>query len=236
MDIKSMHYEFKLKLDRIDTLSNPDFNVAEIDWLLNEAQLLFVKQRFTQNNNQRSGFETTQKRIDDLSTLVVKYPEQSGITPLNNSIDLSTLKFPYLFLLRGEVDVQLNPNCIKRVPLKYIQHDDLTEALKDPFTKSSLDYIIYTVGKTNNSNSSSIYLYSGDYTVTAVYPEYIKYPNRMSLGGYKFIDGVVTTTSNCELPEQVHSEIIDLAVQLASLNIQNPEYIQLKNAKIQIND
>ena len=48
MDVKSMHYDFKLKMDRVDTLSNPDFNIAEIDWLLNEAQLVFVKNRFQQ--------------------------------------------------------------------------------------------------------------------------------------------------------------------------------------------
>lgn len=236
MDVKSMHFEFKLKLDRIDTLSNPDFNVAEIDWLLNEAQLLIVKQRFTQNNNQQSGFETNTKRIGDLSTLVVKQPEQDGIIPIDNSIDLSTLKFPFLYLLRADADVQLNPNCIKRVTLKYVQHDDLSEALKDPFNKSSLDSIVYTIGKTNASNSPSIYIYPENFNVIKIFPEYLKLPNRISFGGYKFIDGTISTTSNCELPEQIHSEIIDLAVQLASFNIENPEYIQLKNAKIQIND
>lgn len=46
MDVRSLHYQFKLNKDRIDTLVNQDFNVAEIDWLLNEAQLIFVKQRF----------------------------------------------------------------------------------------------------------------------------------------------------------------------------------------------
>lgn len=236
MDVKSMHYEFKLKLDRIDTLSNPDFNAAEIDWLLNEAQLLLVKQRFTQNNNQRSGFETSQKRIDDLSTLVVKYPEQDGVTPTNNSVDLSLLKFPYLFLIRGDVDIILNDNCIKRVSLKYVQHDDLSEALRDPFHKSSLDYILYTIGKTKDTNSSSVYIYPDKYVLSKVYLEYLKYPRRISLGGYKFIDGSITTNVDCELPEQIHSEIIDLAVTLASMNIENPEYIQLKNSKIQIND
>lgn len=31
MDISSLHYDFKIKMDRVDTLSNQDFNAAEID-------------------------------------------------------------------------------------------------------------------------------------------------------------------------------------------------------------
>lgn len=31
MNIQSFHYEFKLKMDRVDTMSSTDFNAAEID-------------------------------------------------------------------------------------------------------------------------------------------------------------------------------------------------------------
>jgi hypothetical protein len=234
-----MHYDFRLKMDRVDTLTNPDFNIAEIDWLLNEAQLVFVKNRFGTNNTKHQGFEVTQKRIDDLSTLHVKFPEQTALTlTLDEGIyeaTLSSLKYNMLFFLRANVDVILT-GCTKKVPLKFVQSDDLSECLKDPFNASSLDYIVYNVGRSSTSTGTSIYLYPGGYTLGGFYPEYIKYPTRISYGGYTYIDGTLLTSANCELPEQTHSEIVDLAVLLAAVNVENPEYVSLKNLKIGIQE
>lgn len=240
MDVRAMHFDFKVKMDRVDTLTNPDFNIAEIDWLLNEAQLIFIKQRYGVNNIKRQGFEATQKRTDDLSTLHIKYPEQLGITPTLVSgvyeIDLNNLKYKYLFFLRGEVDIKLNDACTKTVPLKFVQSDDLSEALKDPFNKPSLDYIIYNIGRNSTGDNAALYIYPGNFEIVSVYPEYIKYPQRINYGNYTYIDGSVIGPSNCELPEQTHSEIVDIATQLASLSVQSPEYIALRNQKITIQE
>ena len=82
MTIQESHYQFKLNMDRIDTFSSADFTKSEIDWLLNEASLIFVKRRFSADHNtKRKGFENSQIRIDDLSTLVIKYPLQPALTP-----------------------------------------------------------------------------------------------------------------------------------------------------------
>jgi len=40
-----MHYQFKVSMDRVDSASNSDFLPGEIDWLLNEAQDIFIEQR-----------------------------------------------------------------------------------------------------------------------------------------------------------------------------------------------
>ena len=234
-----MHYDFKLKMDRVDTLTNPDFNVAEIDWLLNEAQNIFVKDRFGPNNTKHQGFEVTQKRIDDLSTLSVKFPEQGPIPlVLEEGVyeaALTALKYDMMFFLRATVEVIL-PGCTKKVPLKFVQSDDLSECLKDPFNSSSLDYIVYNVGRNSTSATPSIYLYPGGYTLGNLYPEYIKTPSRISYGGYTYIDGTQLVQANCELPEQTHSEIVDLAVLLAAINVENPEYLSLKNMKMSIQE
>lgn len=65
---------------------------------------MLIKQRFSHlSNAKRVGFENTQKRVDDLATLVVKYPTQSAITPTIvdgvGEVDLSLLAYPYLFLV-----------------------------------------------------------------------------------------------------------------------------------------
>ena len=72
MTIQDMHWDFKLKLNKIDSSDFTNLQIPEIDWLLNEAQILFLKQRYGISNQKRMGFEISQKRIDDLRNLVVK--------------------------------------------------------------------------------------------------------------------------------------------------------------------
>lgn len=240
--IRELHYQFKLNMDRVDTQSNPDFNVAEIDWLLNEAQMVFLKQRSSSKSNpKRTGFEASQKRIDDLSTLVIKYPLQPGITPALDAtsnvyeLSISSFSFPYFQLVSIYADVTVN-NCAKKIKMKFAQHDDYRVLLEDSFNKPSEEFILYNYGRSSLGSGSSIFIYPGTLSVTKVYPEYIKYPTRVSFGSYTYIDGVVYPEQTLEFPPHTHSEIVDIACQLASLNIENPEYIQLKNLKVNINE
>lgn len=71
MTVQDMHYEFKVKLNKIASGNYPNLLVPEIDWYLNEAQEIFIKQRYGVTNNKKGGFETSQKRIDDLRELVI---------------------------------------------------------------------------------------------------------------------------------------------------------------------
>lgn len=56
------------------------------------------------SNAKQKGFEQSQKRIDDLGSLVVKFPNQPGIVPTNPSVGvyelpLINLSFSYLYLV-----------------------------------------------------------------------------------------------------------------------------------------
>ncbi len=237
MTITEAHYDFKIKQNRIASLSNMDFNPAQIDWLLNEAQMMFIKQRFTVFNPHRMGFEASQKRIDDLSTLVVKYPTQQMLIPTEVSpgiyeLKTSFLTFKYLFFLGGYVDATVLDNCNKEIPLKFIQNDDYREALRDPFNSPSLEFIPYNFGISTTDNVPSLYIYSGSYTINSIKPEYIRYPNKVNLGTYVYIDGITYPPTEFSVPEQTHSEIVDIAVNLAALHTDNPELVQLRSQKI----
>lgn len=115
MTAQELRYDFKLKYDKVDSQTKQNFNPAEIDWILNWAQETLVKRRYGQNNILRTGFEGTQKRIDDLSTLVVKYPKQPEVflTNLGDGVyelPLNSLLHDYLFFIRGKVQVAY-PSC-----------------------------------------------------------------------------------------------------------------------------
>lgn len=236
MDVASLHYQFKLNKDRIDTLSNIDFRKSEIDWLLNEAQLIVVKTRFNGHNPKQVGFENTQKRVDDLAPLVIKYPLQPALVPTDSSgvyeVDLSSLAYTYLHYVSGYVDLVLAEDCTKQVNLKFIQHDDYRNAIRDPFNNASSEFVPFNFGRASSGTGTSIYIYPDDYSITNVYIEYLKYPSRISYGNYVFIDGNTYPAATSELPEHLHPEIVDVACQIAALNIESPEYVQLKSQKV----
>lgn len=239
--IRELHYQFKLNIDRVDSLSNPDFNVAEIDWLLNEAQLIFVKQRMNPNSNPKQrGFEQSQKRIDDLGALLIKYPLQDGITPQNPSdgvyeLPLQNLSHPYLYLVSAWVEAEPIPGCPKKIPLKFTQHDDYRYALEDPFNSAGEEFIPYNMGRASSGNNEALYIYS-NFPITTVFIEYIKMPRKVSYGTYQYLDGVTYPEQTLETSPATHPEIVDIACNLAGLNTQNPEYIQLRQVKSLIHE
>ena len=237
MTSMEMNYDFKLKVDKIDSLSQADFNIAQVDWLLNEAQTLFVKQRYQLNNNYNSGFEATQKRIDDLSSLHIKFPLQPAV-PLSNvggiyELNLSQLAYKYMFLTRAYVEVMnVDNQCITTANVSLVQNDDLNEALKDPFNSPTFNEIPANYGRSSSGISSSIYLYPGDLLLGNAFVEYLKAPEKIYSGSYTYIDNTPVTPQDCELSEHTHSEIVDIAVELAASITQNPDFVSLKQLKL----
>lgn len=249
MTIEELHYDLKYKLDKIDSLDTDNLIPAEIDWIINEAITLFTKQRYDKNNFKKIGFEGNQKRIDDLKTLVIKSPtsQQPAVTVTPTGLNtfelkLSDLNYDYLFLVRITAKIS-KTNCgSKVVSLEQTEHDDLNYILhNDPFRKPSFEWqrvpIVFGRSDQTLDDKGSIYFYTdGTFTITEVYPEYLKVPNKVSFGGYTYLDGSIATKTECDLPEETHREIIDIAVNEISRIIDNPNFMQMKSQKLQINE
>jgi hypothetical protein len=230
MTAREAHYAFSLGMDRVASNTNPDFTDVEKDYFLNEGQNLFIEETYTTSNLRNQGFEQTQKRFDDLSTLVV---HNEALTPTVFSTDayevkLSQLTNTYRHFISGRATTSLN-GCLKTLNLKLVQHDDLYEALKNPFIYP--DYVLFTFSQDTTSSLPSIILYPQKGTLTSVLIDYIKTPNRFSLGTYPYIDGVTYPENTFEAPEYTHQRIVDRAVKIASIAIQSPEYIQPASLK-----
>ncbi len=229
MTVKELHYDFKLKTDKVDTLTKEDFNAAEVDWLLNEAQELLLRRRMGQNNAKVQGFEGIQKRIDDLKTLHVKFPVQIGLVPTLDQgvyeIDLTNLTHTYYFLTRGYADVK-DGVCTTTAEVKLTQNDDLSEVLKDPFNKPDDFNIPGNFGQASigANKEGSLYLYPGTNTVEKVYLEYIRKPRKISLGTYTYIDNTVLIPQTSELPEHIHPELVTQAVELVAIILNDPAH------------
>jgi hypothetical protein len=241
MDIREMHYDFDVKIDKVASSGKANFTRPEKDWLLNRATEMFLKQRYGLTNPHRTGFEGTQKRTDDLKSLVIKFPNQPGLaTTIHDGniheVALNQLAHPYWFLVRGTAEI-IFTDCVQKASLKFIQHDDLNYALMDPFNRSSREEILFNFGRSSiDPTIDSIYLYPGDIEIGKVFLEYIKQPAKLNFGGYVYIDGVTYPQQNSDLSEHTHSEIVDIAVQLAAGIIEDPNYTQLKTQQVFIHE
>ena len=142
MRIDQMHYNFELELDRVASNDRPDFMPWEIDEYLNKGIWKFVKTRYGLNDR-KFGFETNQKRIDELSSLHIKSPElQPAIVPiyLGNGrweVRLNSLGknidgqfFRYLFLTAAEVVIRKG-KCTKKIRHTQWQIDDRKSLLSE---------------------------------------------------------------------------------------------------------
>jgi hypothetical protein len=247
MTIDLWHFEFKLRHNNIDSQHKKDFNPAEIDSILNDAIQIWKEQHYSGSNHKQTAFEVTQQRIDDLSSLVIKYPDQPVLIPekLNNEVfevKLSNLKYDYDHLVRvsGIID-----GCTNKVNVKLVQHDDLNQYLEDPFKRPSIwpfPRLIGNFGKTKTDSATSVkdrsfYIYSnGTFDVKEIYFEYLKTPKQICLGGYKDQLGVDKTRVESDIPDKYHSQIIDIAVDEVRRILADVNRFQLSNQKQSINE
>lgn len=238
MTIIEQHFDFDVKLDKVSTEHKQSFTKAEKDWLLNEAQDVLLNQRYGMNNNHKRGFEANQKRTDDLHTLHIKYPIQPELTPIEHDagvweIPLSELEFTYLHYTRGTVEVTEEGCPTREATIVIIQNDDIVKALRDPFRGRGNSEILGNFGKSSQDDGPALFLYSpASLSLDNVKIEYIKRPKRVNMGGYRYIDGVIYPTQDCEFPDHVHSTIVDIAVDIAAGIIENNNYSQLTTKKL----
>jgi len=158
MTLDELHQIFKLELDKTSSLELTSFVVEEIDDWLNQAIRKFVKTRYSGFNPKQEGFEQTQKRIDDLRTLVVEEDltcTTGTIKPNSYIADLTDLSFTYWLTLGEEcligyqsitdsgesvITGSLTTGQIYKVITNTVTHDGTTYAIGDYFVAANANY------------------------------------------------------------------------------------------------
>lgn len=226
MTIQDMHYDFKKKIDKVDSQQNRNFLIPEIDWALNEALELFVKLVAFPRTKSAVGFEIGQRSIDDIRTLVS--PSQcSSVT--NNIVNLPT---DYWHYLKGEVKMTKG-SCQATGKFTPRQHDDDFES--SPFHNSSFEWREVNglfVGDTIQLFTDGTFDIT-DFCMSYIMEHpYMHYAAGFPGGQYDLPSGTILTgTQDCLLPFHTHREIVDIAVLIASGEIQASDY-QIKMQKI----
>lgn len=237
MTIEEMHYDFKKKLNKVDSQQYNNLLIPEIDWVLNEAQNVFIDIIAEPRIRTYLGFEKSQKNIDDIRTLVVNDQCSTSLSQTGDNF-YYTLPLNYRYYVNSKCYISKG-NCSHVKSKIFVrQHDDEFE--DSPFDKSSFEW------RTVNLlfvGTNEVKLHTdGTFVIDEFCLSYIKNPvyihnaaNFRTTGTYNLPSGTVLTgTQDCELPEHTHREIVDIAVMITTGEIESPAY-QLKLGKLGLN-
>lgn len=230
MTIQDMHYDFDKKLNKVNSNQFRGLTIPEIDWSLNEAQELFIKLVSNPKLRTNLGFETSQRTIDDIRTLVV---EDEIISVDSEGIAvLPTEYYQYVSsfckMKKGNCTANSRKTFIRR------HNDDFENSL---FDKSSFEW------RTVNAvfNNKGIKIFAEDFTVEEICityvnkPSYIHNAQDFRSGSYALPNGTILSgRQDCELPDSTHKEIVDIAVMLVAGELQLPDFMN-KHNKVTIN-
>jgi hypothetical protein len=223
MTAAEMHVAVKMGLDKSEALSLPAFQAEEIDFWLNNSVDRFIKTRYSGNNMFYTSFEQSQKRVDDLRTLIVEVRIVPAVAvnvyDKPNSYIVASASFPsnYMLFLNDEVTITfthsiLGTNTTVRTGVTECTSDSYFTKVSDPYGEHVLH--LDTARPLRMFSEKGVELITdGNYTVTYYYMRYIRKPAVILLGAV-----------NCDLPEHTHREIIEMTVNKLIENIESPRY------------
>lgn len=209
----------------------------EIEFWLNQGLEKFVKTRYSGVNFKRESFEQSEKRTDDLRTLVVtvKLYAEDNAFPDNDGTYYIELPENYMFLLGDKTG--LLPNSDEAYECwKTDSEGRYIELFTDPIqaTIDNIDFKLenslsdhrYRKGKAKPlrliEGDKIFYYTDNNYLVNSVIVKYLKFPQHLD----------IHTNPNeqyTDMPEHTHQEIVKLAVQAYLENKTNPRYQSFNN-------
>lgn len=223
MSPRNMQIEFERRLQLMD----PNLVIKEkltsdtIISFINEAIDKFYKTRYSGINFKAQGFEQTQKRIDDLRTLIKnkKYTESLINKGDRNSYSVE-LPEDYVLLLGDTAGIQPSdeyPNeCWEKDDLGayIVKYTDTLEStietldrqLSNSLSEHKLKYCQARPLKLIQDNNVILYT-DGKYKVSEYEITYLTTPSKIDSSN-------ITNLEYTDLPEHTHMEIVKMAIQI----------------------
>lgn len=216
---------FQIEFERRLQLMDPNLVIKEkltsdtIISFINEAIDKFYKTRYSGINFKAQGFEQTQKRIDDLRTLIKnkKYTANSINKGDRNSYSVE-LPEDYVLLLGDTAGIQpsnLNECWETNERGEYIiKYTDTLEStietldrqLGNSLSEHKLKYCQARPLKLIQDNNVILYT-DGNYKVSEYELTYLAKPSEINSSN-------ITNTEYTDLPEHTHMEIVKMAIQI----------------------
>lgn len=217
MTINQAHNYIKLEVDKTSSLELPAFEPEEIDYFLDDSILTFIKTRYSGNNSKQESFEETQKRIDDLRTLVVEVTLTTPATAGSygaNSVEFD-LPATYLFSLGEAASITVS-GVTSRTPVTPTSQDAVDMDLINPFSMHNL-----RLGEARPLrlfvDDQIVLIGDGNYTINSVYLSYISLPEKMA-------DVADRDVEYGSLSDQAMAEVVKITANKMLENIGDQRY------------
>ena len=206
MNVQEMHLAIQQGVDKINSLQADMLLQEEIDIELNKSQIKFINTKYGKNNKYQKGFEESQKRIDDLRTLVTEYENPTTFKEqYSNRFWIDSFRLPndYMYLVNQKSDVLIN-ECNS---IDYVLVDS------DPVSYFTLDLDTFVC---NNEGGNST-----DF-VTAI--RMVADPDDLTLGSFLFW----ANWPNFQYPTDIEQVRLDiLAVNVPGITVYWEQYGEL---------
>ena len=224
--------EMQVEFERIIILMNPEFELKDkltsdtIFAFLNSAQERFIRNNYLQEDTVQDGTRAQKKNADSLKGLITRVLSVVVTQDTNNTdktTDRVTLPNDYFLYIRSNSMISKNykldteitdPTKYLITPNKTIREDDVEKIISSFDNRPILrnPYVVLNAG--NNADvSPAIYLnvIHDLYTIVKKLDlVYYRKPKRFDVID---VDGI-NILATCELPENVHREIVELAVEM----------------------
>lgn len=206
----------------------PNLNGYEISVFLTKAEYEVLKNYFIRTNNKSgAGFDDSQKRQIDFSALV---KSKTYNTVHNSKVVFDTYIKSALFILTEEVK-EGNTNCIV-VPISYEEYNRIKAK---PYAYP-LKRQVWRLFDGNTTDSNIVLIGHYGKTITSYTIKYVKKPlpiivgdnedwaadgnERLTIDGYPKLTNGTLVYPAIELPEELHQEVLQRAVELAKISWQ----------------
>lgn len=205
MTTQEFSIEFDILYNNLASNAAPPLNEYEKSVFLTKAQSDIVLELYSGRNNLGLSYESAEEVRKYLSVLNIK--KEHFLTMAN------FLEYPTDILFRTRMEFQRDG--MKPIPVILVSQDDAARISNNPFKNGDSNRRIIAVETEGGINFLSFTSLSGTLSIYG-----IKKPNPIILDDISddklTINGVVVTTSQTsELPEILHSAILDRAVLLA---------------------
>src|SRR5208337_2714413 len=177
MTALQMQTAFEIEAKFIDSRMKP--LSSDIFYWINRGVENFVRTRYSGNNPSNESFEQTQKRIDDLRTLVEEVSILSSIGIYKPNSYIFSLPSDYMFSLGEEVQISYNGNLI-RTGVTEVNIDRYRREIDNPFSEFKMHYGLAKPMRLFYDNTIEV-ISDGTYSVTYLYLRYLAVPQVVSL-------------------------------------------------------
>lgn len=228
MSAREMQVEFERRI----TLMNPDFELKEkltsdtIFSFLNAYTERYVRINYLQEDQVLDGTRAQKKNADALKGLIVRGLYEVSTKDANNTDKVSDrVKLPedYFLYIRSNSMISKNYKIETEItkeneyvitPNKTIREDDVEKIISTYYNKAIMlnPYVVLNAGN-NADTQKNIYIniIHDEYTVIKKLDlVYYRKPKKFDVIG---VDGV-NVLNKCELPDNVHMEIVEGAVEM----------------------